>query len=325
MAIPEQLVDATFDAWWQKFGRTKESVPQALERTKQQIGGAMPRGYSPPPYRERVRNCDQGHVIHNQAPPQEKPVEPKRTAIPQVIGEKEIIDFIRGGRSEPIEGLFLPFQSDAETEERVRKALSGLLRHSAMGVQRLEVEMKYLSPEERMWLDPRLVEELNRLPCLVDSKKQAARDQAIFDKFYLLDKPQVNMDWEGIRRKRVLQHLADLKYLSDNPIGAGAYGLQRSLNDRGHDHAMRSAFVLQSLFNLGGNMLNARKQGNEHWGNARKQGNENWERYGSGTSGRVHDQALPQQTPTSAKTARPPSTYGFEMEEREKLPPMSRP
>jgi hypothetical protein len=60
-----------------------------------------------------------------------------------------------------------------------------------------------------MWLDPRLVEELTRLPCLVDAKKQAARDQAIFDKFYLLDKPQLNMDWEGIRQKRVLQHLAD--------------------------------------------------------------------------------------------------------------------
>jgi hypothetical protein len=59
------------------------------------------------------------------------------------MGEKEIIDYIRGGRSEPIEGLFLPNQSDAETEERVRKALSGLLRHSAMGVQRLDVEMKF--------------------------------------------------------------------------------------------------------------------------------------------------------------------------------------
>ena len=38
MSISDQAVDVTFNAWWKEFGGTYESIPRALERTRQQIG-----------------------------------------------------------------------------------------------------------------------------------------------------------------------------------------------------------------------------------------------------------------------------------------------
>ncbi|MFT3775169.1 MAG: pre-toxin TG domain-containing protein [Minicystis sp.] len=66
--LPQSTVDTTFRGWWSVFGSTPATVARALARTKSQIGGAMPPGYVPPPWRSGVHAATAADAPAGKAP-----------------------------------------------------------------------------------------------------------------------------------------------------------------------------------------------------------------------------------------------------------------
>lgn len=252
MPVSEQIADLTFTQWWKHYGGTHDAIGKALDRTRQQIGGAMPPGYSPPPYRQKAFKCEMhnpaAQVDQSQGP---KPAEPK--AIPVIMGEDEIRKFMMDGRLEQMEGIFLPNAVDAESEATIQAALDGLKRHSAIGVTKSTDELRNLfSADEQALVDPRLIAELQRHPCQSDRAKQFEQDQAVIRKFYG-NQPIADIDpafLEKLRNERVRKYLADVDKIRKDSIAAGAYGLQRMVNDKGHEHAMKVAAAASIAFGM---------------------------------------------------------------------------
>jgi hypothetical protein len=244
MPVSEQVVDGTFNAWWKHYGGSKESISKALDRTRRQFEGAMPPGYSPPPDRQRVHKCDAFNPIQGEFSPLGGQKPNHANAIPLIMGEDEIRKFMMDGRLERIEGIFLPSAIDEESESNIRRALEGLKRHSAIGTTKSMNEFRDLfAPEEQQYADPRLIAELQRQPCLNDPEKQRAQDLDVIRKFYG-NRPTADVDHnflEKLRNERVRKYLNDVNTIRKDPIAAGAYGLQRMVNDKGHEHAMKVA------------------------------------------------------------------------------------
>lgn len=320
MPAAQHIVDSTFDAWWKQYGRTQESIPKALQRTQQQIGGAMPPGYLPPPMRLNLRVPDAPTKLFGEFPRAVSP-QPQATQKSEnkdfhlgPMTDSEILEFLTQGKQGRMEGMFLPNAMDAEDEERVHQALSNLKRRSKVGENRLKQDLReFMTEEQLMWMHPELVKKLNRLPCLVDRQKQAERDYEIFRKFWNLGGPIADIDpnfMERLRQQRMTRYLQDWRYLQTNPIAAGAYGVQRFAKDKGHEHGMRVAIAAQSAFNLG-SRYNTSKQPAPQFDSKR-------------TMSGPPIEELKGIAPNGGTPQRPINTMPHDYYEREALPPVER-
>lgn len=253
MPISEQAIDVTFNAWWKEFGGTYESIPRALERTRQQIGATMPPGYLPPPHRRRAYKCEMGNPINGEfASPTGPATQNRSNAIPLVIGDEEIRKSMISGQAERMFGTFflsMPEEKTGSTvssdhAENAASALKSLRKNAALGQAKALAEAKLrLTPEEEYWADPRLLEKLAQQPCMNDPAKQKELNLKVFREFYR-GHEFAGIDYERLEKikyERIRKYLEDVNYIRQNPIAAGAYGLQRQLSDKGHEHAMRVA------------------------------------------------------------------------------------
>ena len=249
MPVSEQVVDGTFNAWWKEFGGTKESIPRALERTRRQFSGAMPPGYSPPPYRQRAHKCDQGNPMNSEF------------ASPPVIREEAIRESMIRGQAERMFGTFFLFMPEEKTGsaissdhgENVASVIKTLRTNAALGQAKALAEAKLrLTPEEEYWSDPRLLEQLAQQPCMNDPAKQKELNLKVFREFYR-GHEFAGIDYERLEKiqyERIRKYLEDVNYIRQNPVAAGAYGLQRQLSDKGHAHAMKVAKAANLAFAL---------------------------------------------------------------------------
>lgn len=231
--LTQAQVDVTFNAWWNEYGRTPQSVHRALTRTIKQINGEpvrrpngpFPPGYIPPPLRNKG----------------------KATPPPKPASENDAKQLKRQAQQKAPAG---------------RVAAKKELRQTELEISRLKKRyavMERVLKERNLTIPGHVADALLFMPCYRDPADKLRHEEEVF-KRYKNDIDNANrsshqwryqQETERLQRERRRKMLAEIEWMSKNTIGAGVYGMQREAG-RSHEDAMARAKETQQIFDMAG-------------------------------------------------------------------------
>lgn len=247
MPAPIAMVDMTFNAFWALHGRKPSAIPIALRKTQNQIQGAMPRGYVPPPWRSAAGNASVDRTAVSSGPNRS-------------VARRQPKKANQSTRKTYTEAEFRKFQRFARAgRHRLLADLRNYWQSKDIPPQlrtRLRQVPCYASPQRQYQHELRIIQQYwrsvsagkTRLPDSASQGRDTSKaDKKLFSK--LPANAQALCRKQRCRTDEIQRYLMlkDLQWLNQSTVGAGFYGVQRQ-RGVGHSRAMDEAKVVQFAF-----------------------------------------------------------------------------